>query len=110
MVEDSEEAWAGELAATGASLTEIATAVMRAKAETSAPTVSKVTWSKVGRVAEPGRYMFKFGWLTITEEDLAIWRQYPLASFTLYSTQPASEAEEQIAGEFRLGIFDLRNE
>jgi hypothetical protein len=30
--------------------------------------------------------MFKFGWLTITAEDLAVWKQYPAAAFTLYST------------------------
>src|ERR1700677_4668445 len=28
--------------------------------------VNKITWPQVGRVAEPGRYMFKFGWLTVT--------------------------------------------
>jgi hypothetical protein len=31
---------------------------------------------------EPGRHMFKFGWLTVTAEDLAIWKQYPNAAFT----------------------------
>ena len=45
--------------------------------------VNKVTWQKAGRVTEPGRYMFRYGWLTITAEDLAIWRQFPEASFTL---------------------------
>ena len=39
--------------------------------------VNKVTWQKVGRVTEPGRYMFRFGWLTVTAEDLAIWRAVP---------------------------------
>ena len=46
--------------------------------------VNKVNWSQVGRVTEPGRYMFKFGWLTITEAELAVWQQFPQASFTLY--------------------------
>jgi hypothetical protein len=27
--------------------------------------------------------MFKFGWLTVTAEDLAIWKQFPTAAFTL---------------------------
>ncbi len=45
--------------------------------------VNKVTWQKAGRVTEPGRYMFRYGWLTITADDLAIWRQFPEASFTL---------------------------
>jgi hypothetical protein len=65
-------------------------------------TVNKVNWAKVGRVAEPGRYMFKFGWVTITEEELAVWRQFPNASFTLYRP-PAAETED----DFRLGVFEL---
>jgi hypothetical protein len=27
-------------------------------------TVKKITWALVGRVTEPGRYIFTFGWLT----------------------------------------------
>jgi hypothetical protein len=73
--------------------------------------VNKVTWAQVGRVTEPGRYMFKFGWLTISADDLAVWEQYPSAAFTLYSTaaKPPSEGEieDEIAEEFRLGIFEL---
>ena len=46
--------------------------------------------------------MFKFGWLTITEQELAVWRQFPNASFTLYRP---SEAETE--DDFRLGAFDL---
>ena len=65
-------------------------------------TVNKVNWAKVGRVTAPGRYMFKFGWLTITEEELAVWRQFPDASFTLYRPLGA-----QTDDEFRLGVFDL---
>ena len=64
--------------------------------------VNKVNWARVGRVTAPGRYMFKFGWLTITEEELAVWRQFPNASFTLYRP-PAAETED----DFRLGVFEL---
>jgi hypothetical protein len=64
--------------------------------------VEKVTWQKVGRVTEPGRYMFRFGWLTITADDLAIWRQFPDADFALFR-MVTSDAEN----EFRLGAFDL---
>nr|WP_246784838.1 hypothetical protein [Bradyrhizobium sp. S69] len=46
--------------------------------------------------------MFKFGWLTITEQELAVWRQFPNASFTLYRP-PAAETED----DFRLGVFEL---
>ncbi|MEO7144171.1 MAG: hypothetical protein ABI165_11805 [Bryobacteraceae bacterium] len=67
-------------------------------------TLNKITWAQVGRVAEPGRYMFKFGWLTITAEDLAVWKLYPNAAFTLFTTATAAEGED----EFRLGTFELR--
>ena len=70
-------------------------------------TVHKVTWTQVGMVTEPGRYMFRFGWLIITADDLAIWKQFPNAAFTLCNagttTQPGGETEE----EFRLGTFEL---
>ena len=72
--------------------------------------VNKITWTQAGRVTDPGRYLFKFGWLTITADDLAIWQAYPNAAFTLIgTTAPAPvEGEEQPAGEeFRLGIFEL---
>jgi hypothetical protein len=65
--------------------------------------VNKVTWQKAGRVTEPGRYMFTFGWLTITAEDLAVWEQFPDAAFTLIQTAAATDAGE----EFRLGAFQL---
>jgi hypothetical protein len=60
--------------------------------------VNKITWAQVGRVTEPGRYMFKFGWLTITAEDLTVWGQYPNAAFTLVRTPTMKEAGD----EFRL--------
>jgi hypothetical protein len=70
--------------------------------------VNKLTWAQVGLVTEPGRYMFRFGGLTITSDDIAVWQQYPNAAFTLLRTvtmaQPGDEAEE----EFRLGTFELR--
>lgn len=64
--------------------------------------VNKVNWSQVGRVTNPGRYMFKFGWVTVTEAELAVWRQFPAASFTLYRPSGA-ETED----DFRLGAFEL---
>lgn len=68
-------------------------------------TVDKITWDRVGRVTEPGRYMYTFGWLTITAGDLDIWKQYPQAAFTLLAN--ASELDQTIAGEFHLGAFDV---
>ena len=78
--------------------------------------VNKLTWPQVGRVTEPGRYMFTFGWLTITAEDLAIWEKYPDAAFTLFSTSDGNgrwrrngrEAGDETVEEFRLGTFELR--
>jgi hypothetical protein len=62
--------------------------------------IEKVTWQKAGRVTEPGRYMFRFGWLTVAAEDLAVWDQFPNAEFAL--VRMTSEGED----EFRLGAFD----
>ncbi|HEV2156375.1 hypothetical protein [Bradyrhizobium sp.] len=69
-------------------------------------TVDKITWERVGRVTEPGRYMYTFGWLTITAGDLDIWKHYPQAAFTLLSHH-AAELEEAIGQEFHLGTFDI---
>ena len=66
--------------------------------------VNKITWQKAGHVTEPGRYMFTFGWLTVTAEDLAVWQQFPNAVFTLVQTATATDAGE----EFRLGAFELQ--
>jgi hypothetical protein len=71
----------------------------------------KINWAIAGRVTDPGRYMFRFGWLTITADDLAIWQTYPNAAFTLIRTLtlPQAETDEQAVGEeYRLGTFDLR--
>jgi hypothetical protein len=64
--------------------------------------INKVTWQRAGRVTEPGRYMFRFGWLTVTAEDLAIWQQFPAAAFTLVKMPGQTEEDE-----FHLGAFEL---
>jgi hypothetical protein len=69
--------------------------------------VNKIAWQQAGRVTEPGRYMFTFGWLTVTAEDLAVWQQFPNASFTLVKTPTAAAAEEEAGEEFHLGAFEL---
>ena len=75
--------------------------------------VNKVTWQQVGHVTEPGRYMFRFGWLTVAPDDLAIWEQFPNASFTLVQTSApslAAEPDEPIeTDEFHLGAFELHS-
>jgi hypothetical protein len=54
-------------------------------------------------VTEPGRYIFRFGWLTVTAEALAVWEQFPNAAFALVTTAAADVVGE----EFRLGTFEL---
>ena len=66
--------------------------------------VNKVTWQRAGLVTEPGRYLFRYGWLTVTAADLAIWQQFPEASFTLVNIPSEPDAPE----EFHLGTFELR--
>jgi len=82
-----------------------------ADSELATAPVNKITWALAGRVTDPGRYMFTFGWLTITANDLAIWQAYPNAAFTLIRTltsPPAKTDEEPVGEEFRLGTFELR--
>jgi hypothetical protein len=73
--------------------------------------VNKITWQRAGGVTEPGRYMFTFGWLRVTSDDLAVWNQFPDAAFTLVELPAhpgeADEAEEVHAEEFHLGTFEL---
>jgi hypothetical protein len=66
--------------------------------------VNKITWERVGRVTEPGRYMYKFGWLTITAGDLDIWQHYPRAEFTLLAHRTS---DDPFGEEFHLGAFDI---
>lgn len=65
--------------------------------------VNKVTWQKAGRVTEPGRYMFRYGWVTVTADDLAVWQRFPEAAFTLVSLPSDADAPD----EFHLGAFEL---
>jgi len=64
--------------------------------------INKVTWQRAGRVTEPGRYMLRFGWLTVTADDLAVWKQFPQAAFTLVKIPGQVEEDE-----FHLGAFEL---
>ena len=69
--------------------------------------VDKVTWQKAGHVAKPGRYMFTFGWLTVTAEDLRIWEQFPHAAFTLVRLPQPNSGSDIMADEFHLGAFEI---
>jgi len=63
----------------------------------------KVTWQEVGLVTEPGRYLYRFGWLTITKDDLAVWQSFPNASFALVPYPPTDSTDEYHLGSFELG-------
>jgi hypothetical protein len=84
--------------------------------EESKVAVNKITLAQVGLVTQPGRYMIKFGWLTITAADVVIWEKYPTAAFTLYSTSGATptktedKADEEAEEGSRLGTFELRSD
>ena len=71
--------------------------------------VNKVSWQQVGHVTEPGRYMFRFGWLSITAADLAIWQQFPNAAFTLVKTATPEGVETpgDLSEDYRLGSFEI---
>jgi hypothetical protein len=47
--------------------------------------------------------MFRFGWLNVAAEDLAIWQQFPDATFTLVQLPAATDGME----EFHLGAFEV---
>jgi hypothetical protein len=71
--------------------------------------VNKITWQRAGGVTEPGRYMFTFGWLTVTADDLAVWKMYPDAAFTLVKLpgNKTDALDAVVAEEFHLGAFEL---
>jgi len=62
----------------------------------------KVNWAQVGKVTDPGRYMFRFGYVIVTAEDLTIWQKYPEAAFTLIPLFSSGPQEE-----YKLGAFDV---
>jgi hypothetical protein len=64
--------------------------------------VNRVTWKQVGLVREPGRYMLRFGWVTVTADDLQVWSLFPDATFALYEVGGAESKDE-----YRLGSVDL---
>jgi hypothetical protein len=52
--------------------------------------------------------MFTFGWLTVTAEDLAVWKRFPQAMFTLVKLSSGTNADAtDVAEEFHLGSFEL---
>jgi hypothetical protein len=51
--------------------------------------------------------MFRFGWLTVAADDLAVWEKFPDALFALVKTAAATPIDVDAAEEFHLGAFEL---
>jgi hypothetical protein len=55
--------------------------------------------------------MFRFGWLTVVADDLAVWEQFPDAAFALVKTAAmtatGADTDVDAAEEFHLGAFGL---
>lgn len=64
--------------------------------------VNRVSWKHLGLVQEPGRYMFRFGWVTVTVDDLQVLSLFPEATFALYEVAGVENSDE-----YRLGSVDL---
>jgi hypothetical protein len=72
--------------------------------------VNKISWQQAGNVTEPGRYMFRFGWLTFSPDDLSVWEKFPNAVFALVKTAAPNRAAANTGEEFHLGAFELRKD
>ena len=68
--------------------------------------MNKLTWGDIGMVAEPGRYKTRLGWVEITIDDLAIWKNFPKATFAVVGLSPRRSAETVL----RLGAFDINDD
>ncbi|HEY0328839.1 MAG TPA: hypothetical protein VGC77_07025 [Rhodopseudomonas sp.] len=66
--------------------------------------MNKITWAEVGHVTEPGQYRYRFGFVIVSANDIAIWQRYPNAAFTVI--EPSVYAEQRI---FKLGTVELRD-
>src|SRR5471030_2044397 len=47
------------------------------------PERGDLIWTLSTRLSEPGRYIYRFGYVTVTAEDLEVWKQFPHAEFAL---------------------------
>ncbi|TWA99178.1 hypothetical protein [Bradyrhizobium stylosanthis] len=64
--------------------------------------ILRLGFSDVGEPSEPGEHLSLYGPVDITRSDLAVWRAYPEAVFTVI--QPSPYANASI---FRLGTFEV---
>ena len=67
---------------------------------------ARISWDKVDRVQEPGRYKLSFGWVTVTSDHLDIWRQFRDATFALYELS-GSEGNDYWLGSVELNLPSL---
>src|ERR1700722_17268297 len=58
---------------------------------------------------DPGRYMFRFGWLTITADDLPVWHVSECRIHLISAlAPPPAKGDEQPPGEESPTICDLK--
>jgi hypothetical protein len=70
--------------------------------------VNKISWQQAGHVTQPGRYMFRFGWLTVSPEDISVWEKFPNAVFALVRTAAAKTTPAEAGEEYHLGVFEFQ--
>ncbi|MGX1321556.1 hypothetical protein AB7M17_005009 [Bradyrhizobium sp. USDA 377] len=64
--------------------------------------ILRLRFSDVGEPAEPGEHRSRYGLVAITRSDLAVWKAFPDAVFTVIQPSPYSNA-----AAFRLGTFEV---
>ncbi|QOZ56123.1 hypothetical protein KUL72_13995 [Bradyrhizobium arachidis] len=62
----------------------------------------RLRFSDVGEPSEPGEHRSRFGLVEITRNDLAVWKAFPNAVFTVIQPSPYSNAMIS-----RLGTFEV---
>ncbi|MBR0782871.1 hypothetical protein [Bradyrhizobium iriomotense] len=64
--------------------------------------ILRLRFSDVGEPSEPGEHRSHYGLVAITRSDLAVWKAFPDAVFTVIQPSPYSNATI-----FRLGTFEV---
>jgi hypothetical protein len=67
------------------------------------PERGDLIWTLSTRLSEPGRYIYRFGYVTVTAEDLEVWKQFPHAEFALVARSSDGAGEDFVLGAFDVG-------
>jgi hypothetical protein len=66
----------------------------------------KVARSDLNNVQEAGRYLFPDGFITVLENEIAVWRSHPNALFNLMRKNPIQGQIEYVLGKHELPSED----